>query len=152
MTVSLNQQVPVNQPVVSIHDLWQRGLVKVYRTDNLYTARFGGYEWGITPHAYLTLAIRNTPAFWSQEQLQRQGVGDAPGFDRRRFAIAYDLLPDGERTGDEAAILAALNQRRDEFLLLAKLCWRENNLSWRMRLVWFRLWLTERRAGPVARL
>lgn len=137
-------KTPVNQPVVSIHELWEHGLVEVYRDQpDQYMARTEWGEWPITAHAYLSLVIPDTPAFWSQEQLQRHGVGSAPGFDRRRFAMTYDLLPEEGRIGDEEKILMALNQRRGEFLLLAKLCWQQNNLGWRLRLTWWHLWLRE---------
>lgn len=151
MTVTVIK-TPVNQPVVSIHELWERGMVEVYRDQNNYIARTEWCEWSITAHAYLSLAIPNTPAFWSQEQLQRHRVGNAPGFDRRRFAVAYDLLPEDGRASDEEKILAALNQRRDEFLLLAKVCWQQNNLGWRLRLTWWHLWLREWLTGGVIRL
>ncbi|MCL4296268.1 MAG: hypothetical protein KJ077_11090 [Anaerolineae bacterium] len=145
--------IPLNQPVVSLIELWERGLVTPHRDEaNNYSVRWGGAEWPISAHAYLVMAIRDTPAFWTEDRLAWLGLENAPAFDRKLFAVRYDRLPAGEQAGDEPIILAALNARREEFLLLARLCFRQAGVRWQLRLTWGFLWLLEWRAGLVERL
>ena len=105
--------------------------------------------------------IRNTPAFWSYDQLARMGVHNCTGFDRRVFEWKYGRQP-------AEVVVSALNERREYFLMFSLCCWRfpleprywrtialypirrMGLIPWlRWHIAWFRLWLTERLAGPV---
>lgn len=120
---------------------------------------------GCGPYAP-NLVIRDSPAFWSFERLEKAGVTNCGGFDETFFRLQAQGVRDRFPTADCRALeQQALNKRRAYFLMLAGLCWRPTLASLKhaartrglrglidlaqWNWIWFRLWLREQLAGPV---